>query len=99
MAKAEISWKRVTEEGIHLQVYAQHVGRDWRFFSREKRYDQWQAIEEPPLEDWLELLDAVQRRINRRLLRPEAEGHVKKSIKERFPDAKLDEIKLPWKSE
>jgi hypothetical protein len=90
MAKAEISWKRVTEEGVHLQVYAQHVGRDWRFFARERRYDQWQAVEDPPLEDWLELLDAVQRRINRRLLRPEEEARVKKSIRERFPHTKID---------
>jgi hypothetical protein len=90
MAKAEISWKRVTEEGIRLQVYAQHVGRDWRFFARERRYDQWEAIADPPLEDWLELLDSVQRRINRRLLRPEEEGRVKKSIRERFPEANLE---------
>lgn len=89
MAKAEISWKRVTEEGVHLQVYAQHVGRDWRFFTREKRYDQWQPVPEPPLEDWLELLDSVHRRINRRLLRPEEEDRLKKSIRERFPDAKV----------
>ena len=89
MPKAEISWRRVTSDGIHLQVYVQHVGRDWRFFTREKRYDQWQAVPEPPLEDWFELLDAVQRRINRRLLRPEEEGRVKKTIRERFPDAKL----------
>jgi hypothetical protein len=85
MAKAEISWKRVTLEGIRVQVYAQHVGRDWRFFARERRYDRWQAVAEPPLEDWLELLDAVQRLINRRRLRPEEEGRVKKSIRERFP--------------
>ncbi|MEI6782982.1 MAG: hypothetical protein WCQ21_18900 [Verrucomicrobiota bacterium] len=89
MAKAEISWKRVTEEGVRLQVYVHHVGREWRFFAREGRYDQWQAIAEPPLEDWLELLDSVQRRINRRLLRPEEELHVKRSIRERFPDAEL----------
>lgn len=90
MAKAEISWKRTTAEGESLQVYAQHVGRDWRFFAREKRYDLWQAVPEPPLEDWLELLDAVQRRINRRLLRPEEEMRVKNCIRERFPEAKLD---------
>ncbi len=86
MANAEISWKRVTEEGVHLQVYARHVGRDWRFFVRERRYDQWQALAEPPLEDWLELLDGVQRRIQRRLLRPEEEANVKNSIRERFPE-------------
>jgi len=90
MAKAEISWKRVNEEGLKLQVYAQHVGKDWRFFAREKRYDVWQALREPPLEDWLELLDAVQRLINRRRIRPEEEARVKKSIRERFPDAELD---------
>ncbi len=89
MAKAEISWKRVTEEGVKLQVYVQHVGREWRFFARERRYDQWQAIEWPPLEDWLKLLDAVRRRINRRLLRPEEEAKVTKSIQERFPEADL----------
>jgi hypothetical protein len=90
MAKAEISWKRTTAEGVRLQVYARHVGRDWRFFAREQRYDQWQAIAEPPLEDWLELLDAVQRRINRRLLRPEEEARVKNSIRERFPETQFD---------
>ena len=89
MAKAEISWKRVTDEGIRLQVYVQHVGRDWRFFARERRYDQWQSLEEPPLEDWIELLDAVRRRINRRLLRPEEEERIKKSIRERFPETEL----------
>ncbi len=87
MAKAEISWRRITAEGVRIQVYARHVGRDWRFFSRERRYDIWQALPDPPLEDWLSLLDAVQRRINRRLLRPEEEDRVKKSIRERFPDA------------
>jgi hypothetical protein len=89
MPKAEISWKRVTEEGLKIQVYAQHVGADWRFFAREKRYDRWQAVEEPPLEDWLELLDAIQRLINRRRIRPEEEARVKKTIRERFPEAEL----------
>lgn len=89
MPKAEISWKRVTEEGAPLQVYARHVGRDWLFYARAKRYDQWQAVSEPPLEDWLELLDAVQRLINRRRLRPEEEDRVKKTICERFPEAEI----------
>jgi len=90
MAKAEISWKRVTADGFKLQVYAHHVGREWLFFERGRRFDQWQAVADPPLEDWLELLDAIRRRINRRLLRPEEEARVKKSIRERFPEAQLD---------
>jgi len=89
MAKAEISWRRVKEDDITVQVYVQHVGRDWLFFARERRFDQWQRIKDPALEDWLKLRDAVQRRINRRLLRPEEEARVTKSIRERFPDAKL----------
>jgi hypothetical protein len=90
MAKAEISWKRKAETGERLEVYARHVGNQWKFFQRERRYDQWQAITRPPLEDWLELLDAVRRRINRRLLRPEEEENVKKSIHERFPEEKIE---------
>jgi hypothetical protein len=89
MAKAEISWRRVTEDGEKLQVYAQHVSRKWVFYARGKRYDQWQKITDPPLEDWLELLDSVRRRINRRLLRPEEEARVLKSIRERYPDSKV----------
>ncbi len=89
MPKAEISWKRVTEEGTRIQVYAHHVGRDWLFFAREKRYDRWQSIPEPPLEDWLELLDAIHRLINRRRIRPEEEARVRKAIRERFPEAEL----------
>jgi hypothetical protein len=47
-------------------------------------------VPEPPLEDWLELLDSVRRRINRRLLRPEEEQAVESSIRERFPEVDLD---------
>jgi hypothetical protein len=87
MAKGEISWKQRTLEGTSRQVYAKKVGKEWRFFSRERRYDRWEPLEAPPLEDWLILLDGVQRRISRRLLRPEEEERVKKLIKERFPEA------------
>jgi hypothetical protein len=89
MAKAEISWKRVTEKGVKIQVYAQHVSREWRFFKREKRFDQWQSIKEPPLEDWLELLDAVQRLVVRRRLQPDDEERVRRRILQRFPEAKI----------
>jgi hypothetical protein len=91
MAKAEISWKRRTETGERIEVYAQHVGDQWKFHKRDKRFEQWQAMAEPPLEDWLELLDAVRRRVNRRLLRPEEEDRVKKSILKRFPGETIPE--------
>ena len=91
MPKAEISWKRVTDEGVKLQVYAQRVSRDWRFFARAKRFDQWQSVPEPPLEDWLLLLDAVQRMVNRRRLQPDDEDRLRRRIRERFPEAKLSQ--------
>ena len=89
-AKAEIGWKGRTVEGEKREVYAQHVGDRWKFYERGKRYDQWQAMPEPPLEDWLELLDAVQRKIQRRLLRPEEAARIKQAIRERFPETKFD---------
>jgi len=89
MPKAEISWKRVTDDGQKIQVYAQRVSRDWRFFAREKRFDQWQPVVEPPLEDWLMLLDAVQRMVNRRRLQPEDEERLRRRIRERFPEEKV----------
>jgi len=87
MPKAEISWKRVTDEGVKLQVYVQRIGRDWKFYQREKRYDVWQPVPEPPLEDWMELLDAMQRLINRRRYQPDDETRLRAQIRERFPEA------------
>jgi hypothetical protein len=89
MAKAEISWVRHDEDGKKLQVYAHHVGSRWNFYVRERRYDQWQEVKQPPLVDWLELLDGVRRRAQRRLIRPEEIQRVEKLIRERFPEADL----------
>jgi hypothetical protein len=87
MPKAEISWKRVTDDGVKLQVYARRIGREWIFFQREKRYGRWQPVAEPPLEDWLELLDAVRRLITRRRCQPSDEERLLRQIRERFPEA------------
>jgi len=89
MPKAEISWKRTTDDGVKLQVSAQHIGREWVFYHREKRFDQWQKVPEPPLEDWLELLDSVQRLITRRRYQPADEERLRRMIRERFPDAEV----------
>jgi len=86
MPKAEISWRRVTADGEKLQVYAQHIGREWRFFQREKRFDVWQPVKEPPLEDWMELLDALQRLVSRRRYQPADEDLLRRMIRERFPE-------------
>ena len=87
MPKAEISWKRVTDDGEKLQVYAQHIGREWTFFHREKRFDQWRPVPEPPLEDWMELLDAIERLVTRRRYQPDDELLLRRQIRERFPES------------
>jgi hypothetical protein len=87
MAKAEISWRRRSPEGETIQVYARHVGDQWKFFARGARYEQWRPVEKPPLEDWLDLLDGVRRRLDRGLLRPEEVVRVERSIRKRFPNA------------
>ena len=89
MAKAEVSWNRTNEEGERFQLYAHHVSKGWKFYIRQRRYENWQELENPPLEDWLELLDSVRRRIARRLLRPEEEKRLVKTILERFPGTEL----------
>jgi hypothetical protein len=89
MGKAEISWKGKNEEGVKREVYVRCIGQDWKFFVREKRYDEWEAMEHPPIEDYIELLDAVQRRIARRLMRPEEEQRVRRMIREAYPEAKI----------
>jgi len=89
MPKAEISWKRVTESGSKLQVYAQHIGKEWHFFHREKRYDQWKRIPNPPLEDWLELLDCMRRLIVRRRYQPDDEEDLRELIRESYPEAEV----------
>ena len=89
MPKAEISWKRQSQEGLSLQCYAQHVGKQWLFFQREKRFDQWQPVPEPPLEDWLALLDVVRRLITRRRYQPADEERLRRRIRERFPEAEI----------
>ena len=89
MPKAEIAWKRVTEDGEKLQVYAQHVGHEYHFFQRAKRFDVWARVKEPPLEDWLELLDAVQRLITRRRYMPDDEKRLRAQIIEKFPEAEI----------
>ena len=47
------------------------------------------ARAEPPLEDWLELLDAVQRLITRRRYQPDDEERLRRKIRERFPEAEI----------
>jgi len=88
--KSEIGWKRTTADGETLQIFARHRGGSWYFFCRSHRYEQWQKIEKPTLEDWLLLLDSIRRRIPRKLFQPQEEMKIKQTILQQYPDAKFD---------
>jgi len=88
-AKAEIGWKQRTPDGERREVYVRHVGGEWRFFERARRFDNWQALPDPALDDWLELLDAAERLVPRRRLRPEEPDRIRQRIRERFPEAEV----------
>lgn len=89
MAKGEICWIRTNDEGEKFQVYAHRIGDQWTFYIRRRRFDEWEENKQPPLEDWMELLDAVKRRVPRRLVRPEEVQRVEKRIRELFPEAEF----------
>ena len=89
MAKGEISWTRRSETGERVEISVRHLGGQWIFHSRERRPENWQVVPDPPLEDWLQLLDAVERRVGRQLLRAEETERLKKIIIERFPGNEL----------
>ncbi len=91
--KADIGWTTHGEDGTKRHVYAEHIGNQWRFFERPKRRGQdiqWIPLENPPLDDWLELLDALERGYVRRRYMPEDLDRVRKLIKERFPDHQFE---------
>lgn len=92
MPKAEIGWKRINEEGEKIQVYAHHVGNTWKFYWRYKRFECWEDLKNPPLEDWFYLLDAVKRGANRRRYPPEEIQRIRKRIHELYPDADLTNL-------
>ncbi len=88
-AKGEIAWSRRTATGERRQVYARPVGGGWRFYVRARRFEPWQPLPEPELEDWLTLLEAAERRVQRRLLHPEDTARLRRLIRERFPEAEV----------
>lgn len=86
MGKGEISWKGQFEDGRKRQAYAKHMSKEWTFFEREKRFEAWEKVQHPSLEDWLALLDGVERRVSRRLIPINEIQRLQQRIKERFPD-------------
>jgi hypothetical protein len=80
VAKRDISWTRRNDAGERVEIYVEQNGDRWIFYSRERRPEPWQVVADPPLEDWLELLDAVERRIGRQLMKPIEAERIRKTI-------------------
>lgn len=87
--RGEISWKGRDAEGARREVLVRRHGTDWDFFHRVRRFERWEPMTEPSIDDWRTLLDAVERRAGRRLCRPEEPGQLRQLIRQRFPDADL----------
>lgn len=86
--KGDIGWKRRNEDGEKIQVSARKVGNRWLFRIRTTKGDSWSSYETPELEDWMELLDSVRRRIQRNLIPEIEETRLIAAIREQYPDAR-----------
>jgi hypothetical protein len=84
---SEISWTRRTEDGGKVQITARRFGGTWSFYTRVRRNEPWEALLEPPLEEWLALLEAVRRRVPRRLFPPDEVARIQQAIRHRFPES------------
>jgi len=87
--KGEIGWKRRNEDGEKIQVCARKTGNRWLFRIRAQKFDNWADYNNPELEDWMELLDSVRRRIQRNLIPEIEEDRLISTIKENYPEASL----------
>lgn len=83
--KSEIAWTRRTPEGTKIHVYARRFGGEWEFHARTHRNETWTPLVAPPLDDWCSLLEAVRRRVPRRLFPPAELTRIERMIRERFP--------------
>ena len=83
----EIGWKRRNEDGEKIQICARKTGNRWLFRIRAQKFDNWADYNNPDLEDWMELLDSVRRRIQRNLIPEIEEDRLISMIKEHYPEA------------
>jgi hypothetical protein len=90
MARDNIEWVRKDADGEKIEVKAHQIRERWDFYWRPGRTWGWNVLETPLLEDWLEVLDGVERRVNRRQYPLDEPAKVRRLIRERYPDAEFD---------
>ncbi|MBI3882042.1 MAG: hypothetical protein HY301_18520 [Verrucomicrobia bacterium] len=86
--KAEIGWTRKMEDGTKVAVCAREHGKRWSFYQQTDRFEKWEPIAKPALDDWLSLLELVERMIPRRRYVPADADQIRRLIREKFPEAK-----------
>jgi len=91
MARDDIEWVREDAEGERIEIKAHQIRERWDFYWRPGRSYGWEKLPEPLLEDWLEVLDGVERRVQRRRYPLDEPAKVRRLIRQRFPRAELDE--------
>jgi hypothetical protein len=91
--KVEIGWTTLGEDGVKRHVFATKFGGEWRFYERPKRKGrdiEWTEIDPVPLPEWLELLEALERRAPRDLTPPDQIEKVRRKIRELYPEHKFE---------
>lgn len=97
-AKVEIGWVCKGDDGDRRHVCARHFGGEWTFYQRPKRKGKdvrWEPVLDPALSDWLELHEAMERRVARSAALPHDLDRIRQRIRERFgPEALAVETDL-----
>lgn len=89
MARDDIEWVREDSDGEKIEVKAHQIRARWDFYWRPGRHYHWDKLEEPSLEDWLEVFDGVRRRAQRRQYPLDEAAKVAALIREKFPGVKF----------
>jgi len=69
------------------------MGGRWLFYWRPARFERWESLDKPTQEDWLKLLEGIERGANRRRFPEEEVVRVRRRILELFPEAEIPDWK------
>jgi hypothetical protein len=85
MLKIEIAWTGEGPDGQKRQIRARSHADDWIFSTRAKRFDEWEVLASPSIEEWRMLLDGLRRRRGRHLAGAKDEARLLARIRRLFP--------------
>ena len=64
--RQKIGWTEQDADGVQWNVEASRNRNEWTFVRRAPRRDEWRRLDPPPVESWENLLDALERKYQRR---------------------------------